>query len=239
MTQTNNHKQRCLICKKEYSEKFLFPTALMRPSLSDYIKKANGCAEDGYICPFDLRRMRSDHIESLLEEERGQLSKLDQEVLESFEQHDILTEDLSKKFERDSTFGERCADKIACFGGSWAFIIGFVTILIIWMSVNTYILSHRAFDPYPYILLNLFLSCLAAIQAPIIMMSQNRQAGKDHLRDDDGYRTNLKTELEIRQLHAKIDLFTKKQWERLMEIQKIQIELAEDLLHKRNHHKGK
>lgn len=204
----------------------------MRPSFFEFIRKKNGNCDNSYICPADLRRIRSDHIEELLEEERGQSSKLDQEVLESIEQHDLLTEDISRKFETSETLGERLADQVAKFGGSWIFIICFFSILMTWMGINTYIFSHQAFDPYPYILLNLFLSCLAAIQAPIIMMSQNRQAAKDHLRDDDDYRTNLKTELEIRQLHAKVDLFTKNQWERLMEIQKIQIELAEDLLHR-------
>ncbi|MDX8430958.1 MAG: DUF1003 domain-containing protein [Candidatus Algichlamydia australiensis] len=226
-----NGKQCCLVCGKEFSKKHLFPTALMRPSFFEFLRKNHNNCDNGYICPVDLRKARSDHIENLLEEERGQLSELDQEVLESIEQHDLLTEDISKKFETGATFGERLADRVAKFGGSWTFIVCFFSLLLVWMGINSYILLHRAFDPYPYILLNLFLSCLAAIQAPVIMMSQNRQATKDHLRDNDDYRTNLKTELEIRQLHAKMDLFTKKQWERLMEIQKIQIELAEDLLH--------
>ena len=221
-----NGKRLCIVCNKEYPKKLLFPTALMRTSVVDLIKKKNGNDDDGYVCQNDLSHIRSEQLENLLEEDRGELSKLDQEVLESIEEHELLTQDLS------SSFGERLADRVASFGGSWVFIIIFACILITWMSFNSFILLHRAFDPYPYILLNLFLSCLAAIQAPIIMMSQNRHAKKDHLRDDDGYRTNLKTELEIRQLHAKLDLFTKKQWDRLMEIQKIQIELAEDLLHR-------
>lgn len=228
-----NGKRLCIVCGKEYPKKLLFPTALMRTSVVEFIKKKNGNNDDGYVCQDDLSRLRSEQLENLLEEDRGELSKLDQEVLESIEEHELLTQDLSKKFETSSSFGERLADRVASFGGSWVFIIIFATILTVWMICNSFFLLNRAFDPYPYILLNLFLSCLAAIQAPIIMMSQNRHAKKDHLRDDDGYRTNLKTELEIRQLHAKIDLFTKKQWDRLMEIQKIQIELAEDLLHHR------
>lgn len=103
------------------------------------------------------------------------------------------------------TFGERIADKVAAFGGSWTFIISFATVMVTWVIVNSVILARRAFDPFPYILLNLFLSMLAAIQAPVIMMSQNRQAAKDRLKADIQYDVNLKAELEIAQLHQKVD----------------------------------
>jgi CRP/FNR family transcriptional regulator, cyclic AMP receptor protein len=107
--------------------------------------------------------------------------------------------------EERMTFGQRVADRVATFGGSWTFIIGFFALLLSWMGVNTWFLRHRAFDPYPYILLNLVLSCLAAIQAPIIMMSQNRQASKDRLQADQDYAVNLRAELEVAHLHKKMD----------------------------------
>lgn len=193
---------------------------------------------DGYLCANDLREVRNERIQELIIEDKGELSKLENEVLKSFEEHEILSENLNKKFEQNLTIGEKMADKIAKFGGSWKFISIFIFILLIWMGFNTFFhLYDDPFDPYPFILLNLFLSCLAAIQAPIIMMSQNRQAAKDRLQSDYEYTTNLKAELEIRQLHAKLDQFMKKHWSRLLEIQQMQIDLAEDLLLHQNNHK--
>ena len=107
--------------------------------------------------------------------------------------------------EENLTFGQRVADKVASFGGSWIFIISFGIMIIVWMAINVWYLRSKAFDPYPFILLNLVLSCLAAIQAPVIMMSQNRQAAKDRLQADSDYETNLKAELEIAHLHKKVD----------------------------------
>ncbi|MEX1313730.1 MAG: DUF1003 domain-containing protein [Desulfotignum sp.] len=127
------------------------------------------------------------------------------------------------------TLGEALADRIATFGGSWRFILFFGFVLMFWILINTIALAARPFDPYPFILLNLILSCLAAIQAPVIMMSQNRQEAKDRLRSEHDYRINLKAELEIRHLHEKIDHLLSRQWERLAEIQEIQIELLSEV----------
>ncbi|MCB1080753.1 MAG: DUF1003 domain-containing protein, partial [Chlamydiia bacterium] len=188
---------------------------------------------NGFVCYPDLRELRTHYVEKLLLQDKGALSSLDKEVLESMQSQEVLSENVNKKFDRDLTFGEKLADKVAQFGGSWKFITSFLAILILWMIFNSFILYNRVFDPYPYILLNLVLSCLAAIQAPIILMSQNRQAEKDHLRANEDYCTNLKAELEIQQLHSKLDLFMKRQWETLIELQKMQLELTEDLLHKK------
>ncbi len=130
------------------------------------------------------------------------------------------------------TLGERIADNVAKFGGSWRFIISFGVFLVMWMIINSIVLLRRPFDPYPFILLNLILSCLAAIQAPIIMMSQNRQEAKDRLRSEHDYRVNLKAELEIRHLHAKMDQLLTHQWNRLLQIQQIQVELIEEIAEK-------
>ena len=117
-----------------------------------------------------------------LQDEIGELSALDHEVIESLQQHEILSADISKQFERTLSFGERLSDHIAEFGGSWKFIITFMAVLIGWILVNVVFLLNRGFDPYPFILLNLVLSCLAAIQAPVVMMSQNPAGARDRPR---------------------------------------------------------
>ena len=165
--------------------------------------------------------------------EIGELSALDQEVIDSLQEHEILSENIGKEFEQELTFGERLSDRIASFGGSWTFIMIFGAVLFVWIIINTIVLATRAFDPYPFILMNLILSCLAALQAPIIMMSQNRAEARDRARAENDYKVNLKAELEIRHLHEKIDHLLRKQYNRLFEIQQIQIELLEELGQKR------
>jgi uncharacterized membrane protein len=183
---------------------------------------------DSLICDEDLARFRRRYVEKLLEEERGELSQLDRQVLDSFEKGGItVQESAAGTLDRPPKLGERVADRVASFGGSWTFILSFVGVLIAWMVVNTVHLLAEPFDPYPFILLNLVLSCLAALQAPVIMMSQKRQEEKDRLRAENDYMVNLRAELEIRQLHEKIDHQMAKQWERLAELQQIQIELLE------------
>ena len=159
----------------------------------------------------------------------GELTALDHEVIKSLQQHELLSENIEKQFEGKLSFGERLSDHIAEFGGSWRFIIIFGAVLFGWIALNVAVLASRAYDPYPFILLNLILSCLAAIQAPIIMMSQNRAEARDRLRAEYDYKINLKAELEIRHLHEKIDHLLRRQYNRLLEIQQIQIELLEEL----------
>ena len=205
--------------------------ALIRPSIVAEIQKVKAdFSPDGVICADDLNHFRFLYVQDLLASEKGELSTLDHEVLESLQQHDLLTSDLNLEFDKAQTFGEKLADRIAEFGGSWKFIILFCTILVLWITINSIVLLWRPFDPYPFILLNLVLSCLAAMQAPVIMMSQNRQEAKDRLRSEHDYRVNLKPELEIRHLHEKIDHLLSKQWERLVEIQQIQMELVTELI---------
>jgi uncharacterized membrane protein len=203
---------------------------LIRPSLLEFIKKETPRLDNkGFVCFDDLGEFRKDYVKEVLQEEIGELSALDQEVIESLQQHEILSSDISKQFEKKLTFGERLSDHIAEFGGSWKFLITFGTVLLVWIAINGVILVTHAFDPYPFILLNLILSCLAAVQAPIIMMSQNRAEARDRLRAENDYKVNLKAELEIRHLHEKIDHLLRRQYNRLFEIQQIQIELLEEL----------
>ena len=147
--------------------------------------------------------------------------------------HETIGRDVDAAFDERRTFGQRVSDRIATFGGSWTFILSFFAFLVVWMAINVAIGLTQAFDPYPFILLNLVLSCLAAIQAPIIIMSQKRQEARDRLRAENDYRVNLKAELEIRHLHEKIDHLLTKQWERLAEIQQIQLELLQELTARR------
>src|SRR5207253_9336575 len=224
----------CQVCKKPKSPNSGMIAELIRPSLLEFIKKRLPDLDSkGFICFDDLGEFRKDYIKEVLEDEIGELSALDQEVIESLEQHEILSSDLSKQFERKLTFGERLSDHIAEFGGSWKFLISFGGVLVIWIAINGVILATHAFDPFPFILLNLILSCLAAVQAPIIMMSQNRAESRDRLRAENDYKINLKAELEIRHLHEKIDHLLRRQYNRLFEIQQIQIELLEELGRKR------
>jgi uncharacterized membrane protein len=234
MNQTATTSQVCQICKKTKSPHGGMVAELVRPSLLEFIKKETpGLDSKGFICLDDLGEFRKDYVKEVLEEEIGELSALDKEVIESLHQHEILSSDLSKQFEKKLTFGERLSDRIAEFGGSWKFLITFGAVLLIWIVINGVLLVTHAFDPYPFILLNLILSCLAAVQAPIIMMSQNRAEARDRLRAENDYKVNLKAELEIRHLHEKIDHLLRRQYNRLFEIQQIQIELLEELGRKR------
>jgi len=164
-----------------------------------------------------------------LESEKGELTTLEHEVLRSIQENELLAKNVDAEFDQKWSFGEKLADRIATFGGSWAFMICFGAFIALWIGVNAIVLAVRPPDPYPFILLNLILSCLAAIQAPIIMMSQNRQEAKDRLRSMHDYQVNLKAELEIRQLHDKLDHVLSHQWERLAQIQEIQLDLLSEI----------
>ncbi len=229
-----NSKLQCQICHRATSPNAGTPADLLRPSLLEFIqKKVPGFDPRGFICANDLGGFRRDYVKEVLQDEVGELSALDQEVIDSLQQNEILSENIGKEFEQELTFGEHLSDRIASFGGSWTFIMMFGVVLLVWIIINTIVLATRAFDPYPFILMNLILSCLAALQAPVIMMSQNRTEARDRARAENDYKVNLKAELEIRHLHEKIDHLLRKQYNRLFEIQQIQIELLEELGQKR------
>lgn len=208
----------------------LTPGRFVRPLVANRIVADHPAWNlDSYICHIDLNHYRSNYVQSVLEEERGELSSLEKEVIHSLRDHEILAQNLNQAVDERATFGQRLADRVASFGGSWRFILSFGTVLVIWIVINSLSFLGKPFDPFPYILLNLVLSCIAAIQAPVIMMSQNRQESKDRLRAENDYRVNLKAELEIRHLHSKIDLLLTHQWQRLLEIQQVQTDLLEEL----------
>jgi len=201
----------CKICGQTSTN--MVPGALIRPAIMTEIQKSSPdfSAED-YICASDLNHFRFQYVQGLMAAEHGELTALDRDVLESMHQQELLTSNINLEFEKKLTLGETLSDKLAAFGGSWRFIILFGGILFIWIIINSIVLLRKPFDPYPFILLNLILSCLAALQAPVIMMSQNRQEAKDRLRSENDFRVNLKAELEIRHLHEKIDHLLSRQW---------------------------
>jgi len=220
----------CQICQQAKRPSEVLPAELVRNSIADTIRKSHpDWSPDGVICLADLNRFRTAHVEDVLETERGELSSLEEAVVRSLHEHETMSRNLNVEFARELTLGERVADRVAEFGGSWRFIISFGAVMGLWIVVNSVALLRQPFDPFPYILLNLVLSCLAAVQAPIIMMSQNRQEARDRLRAENDYRVNLKAELEIRHLNAKFDLLLTHQWRQLLEIQQIQMEIMEEL----------
>jgi len=224
----------CGICGKTFSLRDLVPGTALRDVVAQQIlHDYPDWSQEKFICRPDLNRYRGEYVHSLLESEKGELTSLENEVLSSLRNHETLAKNVDSEFEGEWTLGERLADRIATFGGSWIFLILFGLFLLVWISINSFILYAHPPDPYPYILLNLILSCLAAIQAPIIMMSQNRQEAKDRLRSEHDYQVNLKAELEIRHLHEKLDHLLSHQWERLAQIQEIQLELLAEISRRR------
>lgn len=182
-----------------------------------------------WICGDDLARYRHRYVESLLSKEKGEIDELQREVLRSLREQEFVSRNPEAEFQAELTAGEHLADRIASFGGSWTFISIFVGVLMLWIASNSLLLVTQAFDPYPYILLNLLLSCVAALQAPVIMMSQRRQEARDRIRAVRDYQVNLKAELEVQYLHQKLDHLLSRQWERLVEIQEIQLELMQEI----------
>ena len=168
-------------------------------------------------------------IEEMLDVQNGQLKKFHEIVLQSIKEEDVLVSNLLNPPAEESTTGQRISDQVAKFGGSWTFIITFMVILFAWIILNSLIPQRDRFDPYPFILMNLILSCVAALQAPIIMMSQNRQEEKDRMRAENDYMINLKAELEVRGLHQKVDLLLEEQIKTLFEIQAKQMEMLTSL----------
>lgn len=227
--------RECLVCKKQFQRDQLMPIEAIREVIAErIIHDYPEGSLDSYICQPDLAKYRIQYVHALLKSEKGELTDLEKEVVESMQKHELITKNAESEFDEQWSFGERLADKIATFGGSWAFLICFALFLLIWIVINTIVMKVHPADPYPFILLNLLLSCLAAIQAPIIMMSQNRQEAKDRLRSQYDYQINLKAELEIRHLHEKVDHLLSHQWERLAQIQEIQLDLLEEMSKKQN-----
>ncbi|HCW06881.1 MAG TPA: hypothetical protein DGG95_05910 [Cytophagales bacterium] len=222
------------LSKREFSDRERITAKSIRPSILYEIQKEH--PEFTQTCALavsELNRFRQKYIANYLAQEIGELDELEKTVLSSLQNHKTLTDKIGEPdADEKTTIGQRLADRVASFGGSWTFIILFGFFLFCWIGMNVFVLTTKPFDPYPFILLNLILSCIAAMQAPVIMMSQNRQDEKDRERAKKDYMTNLKSELEIRMLHEKIDHLIMNQQHELLEIQKVQIEMMNDILRK-------
>ncbi len=223
--QKGSKKTICAVTGKEIPKKKALPLYSLRPSLADRIRVDFPDIESNAPISLDAVGLyRTKLVEEMMLHDRGELTELDRQVAESMSDHETIAENIEEEFEEKRTIGDVLSDHLAEFGGSWAFLITFAIILFGWIGLNLWMGDKEAFDAYPFILLNLVLSCIAAIQAPIIMMSQKRQEAKDRLRSLNDYKVNLKAELEIRHLHEKIDYLLSRQWQRLAEIQQLQME---------------
>lgn len=203
----------------------------IRDGILDLIKNENPTlSENSIISIEELNYYRRLYLTKLVEQEKGELDTIELDVVKAIKDNSILSDNIEPEIESKLTIGQKFADGIAEFGGSWTFIISFFLFIITWMGINVWLLISKPFDPYPFILLNLVLSCLAAIQAPIIMMSQNRKEDKDRMRAEHDYKINLKAELEIKLLNEKIDHLLIHQNKKLIEIQEVQIDYLENLI---------
>ncbi len=226
-------QETCQVCHRTFPRRRLLPAHMVRAELLPLIReKVQEWSDDGFICFSCLNRFRSEYIRSLMEKDLGELDELEQEVVQSLQDKELLSENIYEEYDQSLGFGDRVADKVAEFGGSWKFIISFSALLALWIIANTFLILQDPFDPYPYILLNLVLSLLAAFQAPVIMMSQNRQEERDRLRAENDYQVNLKAELEIRVVNEKLDQIMHHELPRLMEIQTVQAEMLSELYRK-------
>jgi len=228
------------ISKKEFPITDKISGKVIHASIFNLIVKENpNFNKNSNLSISELNHFREKYISNFLSNEERELSELERIVLNSVKDQTSLASQVDGDSTVELTLGQRVADKVATFGGSWTFIISFGVFLIIWICVNSFWMAHQSFDPYPFILLNLILSCIAALQAPVIMMSQNRQEEKDRERAKKDYMINLKSELEIRILHEKIDHLIMHQQQELIVMQKVQIDMMSDILRKVEKNHGK
>jgi len=213
---------------------------MVRLSILNMIQKEHpGFTTNKSLSISELNAYREKYIEVFFANQLGELTASEKTVLGSLKDNTTLTDKLDGEEDQVTTFGQRIADKVADFGGSWTFIISFGVFLLIWICFNVFWLANKGFDPYPFILLNLILSSLAALQAPVIMMSQNRQEDKDRERARRDYMVNLKSELEIRMLHEKLDHLIINQQQEVLEIHTVQIEMMNDILRRLENNESK
>jgi uncharacterized membrane protein len=223
-------KGTCYVTGGEHDIDDLIAGDDIREAVIDEIHKDHpNFNDDSFISTRELFKYRQRHMENIVKREMGQVTELEKQVLEKLNSNKFISEDVEPEIENELSFADRLSDKIAEFGGSWKFIISFLSMMAVWMAVNIYFYHEKGFDPYPFILLNLVLSCIAALQAPVIMMSQNRQETKDRIRSEHDYQVNLASELQIRMLHEKLDHLMHNQHRQMIEIQQIQMELIQEI----------
>jgi len=229
MTNGSKELADCCVCGERFPWTEVDPSDVVRSHLSPEMRARHPELDGaGWVCQADQDALRAEYVRELLADERGEISEVERGVVEALRAQEVVRKEPPGD-DQGTAFGLRIADRLARFGGSWTFLGIFSAVLIAWMAVNSFGWIERPFDPFPFILLNLALSCVAAMQAPVILMSQNRQSQRDRERALSDYRINLKAELEVRLISEKIDRLQMHQWQRLMEIQRIQTELIEQL----------
>ncbi|GGR03152.1 DUF1003 domain-containing protein [Deinococcus ruber] len=220
----------CAACHLPYSQAELVPLAVVRPAVANQVRAAHPAVRaDDRVCLSCLNRAISDEIDLTIQQDQADFAALNADAVLSLARQQATTKNLNDEYDKARPLGDRMADSVAGFGGSWLFIGLFIGILVVWIGVNALHVLARPFDPYPFILLNLVLSSVAALQAPVILMSQNRQEARDRLRAEQDYEVNLRAELEVRHLHEKIDHLTQQQWQRLLVIQQAQMDLMREV----------
>ncbi|MBI1968169.1 MAG: DUF1003 domain-containing protein [Gemmatimonadetes bacterium] len=223
-------KAECSLCRTLVDTRTLVAPQKLEPPLVDVIRRERPDWEGKRgICQNCREQYRAKKFLGYLEDEYDKISEMEKSLVSRLARKGRVSKLVHREFEAQMTLGARVADRVAQFGGSWRFIGLFGGILLSWMAINTWLLVSRPFDPYPFILLNLVLSTLAALQAPVIMMSQNRQTEKDRMQATQDYEINLMAEIEIRDLHEKLDGLRFKQWHELWHLQQRQLELLEHL----------
>lgn len=223
-------QQQCIIKGKSYPESEGMLYGQLRPSVQEFLKTLkNDWQKESFISYSALNDLLRAYIASITSEEIKEHQALAKKVQGRFQNDEALRPINPNLGNKELTFGERVSDRIAAFGGSWTFIIIFFVILFGWMIVNALMLEKKAFDPYPFILLNLVLSCIAAVQAPVIMMSQNRQEVKDRERNEYDFKVNVKAETEVRLLHEKIDHLLLHQHQNMVELFQLQLDVMQQL----------
>lgn len=216
----------CCACEKEVSGEDATPVASLPRAVRREVPRP--CSPDGVLCLECATTARLHAIEKRLGREKRVLTQLENAVARKISQGEIVATHVDQEFSTTATAGQRIADSVARVGGSWAFVITACAGIVVWVAING-ALAAQALDPFPYVLLNLILSCLAALQAPVILMAQNRAAARDRLQADHDYQVNLKTELEVAALHAKLDHLMRAQWDALLDVQNVQIRILEQL----------
>ena len=220
----------CAICKQPISLGNGIQLAGARPSLfKSILARHPGVSRADEICHPCHYAEREQLLLARLGAERGELSSLEREVARRTAKGQLVAQQIDEEFDRSATLGNRAADKVASRGGSWTFVISLVVSLVIWMLLNAHA-GTAAWDPYPFILLNLLLSCIAALQAPMILMSQNRAGQRDRSKAEQDFLVNLKAEIEIAALHEKMDHLLHVQWEELVEMQELQLEMLREIV---------
>lgn len=225
---------QCAVCGVSHKAKYLTALGSLGPLRAAILEQHPHLHLEDPVCYSCTSKFRTAYIQEVLSKEKGELSKLEESVLEMLHDQELQMQSLLGTEEEHLTLGDRIADQVAAFGGSWRFILLFGSVLLLWVVVNSVPVLFKPFDPYPFILMNLFLSLVAAMQAPVIMMSQNRAAARDRLQSERDFRTNLMAELEIRQLHQKLDHLITNQWQRLLEIQQLQTDMMEEMVGRKN-----